>query len=373
MTNKQHDSLRHTIANPGSVGLDKFVHLDDISGTFTHFSDFIQLYPSVKVVEILGYPVAGVSVRVNIDGKENTMKKPARVLVCLGLLIIAAPILFAQDSSMDSTLDSCPVRLETLMCISHIDEDLTLDGQVMNCPDGVRVDARLTLVGGSRIESGDIEVVNSGSIDALGTERCPIVLTSAFERPKPGDWQFHIHPSEDILTSLIWTVIEYAGEPDREAIETTSSDGTIAFEHVEIRSTIGRTALDLRDGYVAQFTDVHFSEIEGVAMEISPDESGNIGPAISMDADSVDAPWIHIRGNRLRNNVQWTELGVPYLLEDISVSGTLSIEEGTQVLMGDGADLRIVDGGRLIVSGTSARPVKFDGVSEVPQPVIGTE
>ena len=218
---------------------------------------------------------------------------------------------------------TCPDALEAVECSSHIRADLVLDGQVMNCPNGIRVYAGLTLINGSRIESGDIDVVDAGSITTRGKRDCPIYLTSAAAVPAPGDWQFHIHPAEPIETSLTWTVIEYAGERNREAIETTATDGSIAFEHVTISKAMGRTALDLRDGTVNKFSNVSFYEIEGDAVEISPDASGVIEPNIYIDTATVAGPWVHVRGNRLDERVEWEDIGVPYLIEDFAIWGQL--------------------------------------------------
>ena len=259
---------------------------------------------------------------------------------------------------------ACPT-LEPVDCVAHIREALVLDGQVMTCPNGIRVYASLTLQGGSRIESGDIDVVDAGSITARGTQTCPVYLTSAAEHPAAGDWQFHIHPAEDIETSLTWTVIEYAGERAREAIETTASDGSISFEHVSIRHAMGRTALDLRDGRVNKFSHVSFGDVDGSAMEISPDEAGKVEPNIHIDTASVTGPWVHVRGNRLDTSAVWENIGVPYLVEDFSVHGTLTIDRGARVLFGRKADLRVEASGRLIVSGTGLEPVRFDSVSLV--------
>ena len=262
----------------------------------------------------------------------------------------------------------CPAVLEPVSCVSHIKEELVLDGQVMNCPEGIRVYTGLILQGGSRIESGDIDVVDGGYISARGTENCPISLTSASPTPAPGDWQFHIHPGENAETSLTWTIIEYAGEANREAIETTASDGSIAFDHVSIRNVMGRTALDLRGGKVSKFSNVSFHDVAGSAMEISPNQSGIVDPSIAIDDSTVDGPWVHVRGNRLDQDTEWENIGVPYLVEDFSVRATLSISEGATVLYDRKADLRVENDGRLIVSGTASAPVIFDTVSKDPQP-----
>ena len=244
-----------------------------------------------------------------------------------------------------------------------------LDGQLMRCPNGIRVYAGLVLQGGSRIESGDIDVVDGGYIDARGTAGCPIYLTSASATPAPGDWQFHVHPAEDVETSLTWTVIEYAGEAQREAIETTASG---RLDRVRARDDSQRHGQDRARSKRRPRHAVQQRLVLRRGRRCHGDQSRRVGeivePNIYIDAATVDGPWVHVRGNRLDEHVRWEDIGVPYLIEDFSVRARLSIEAGTEVLFGGKADLRVEEPGHLVVSGTADEPVRFGGVSENPQP-----
>lgn len=144
----------------------------------------------------------------------GVMKKPLVRFLAFGLIFVScAGSAGDKTTASDGKLSACSDTLVPILCTKRIDVDMALDSQVMSCPDGIKISANLVLRNGSRIESGKIDVVGNGSITALGRENCPVILTSAEENPAAGDWKFHIHPAENVETSLVWTIIEYVS-PD---------------------------------------------------------------------------------------------------------------------------------------------------------------
>lgn len=225
--------------------------------------------------------------------------------------------------------------------------------------DGDAGSTTLELTAGSEIRfspQGDLHVRDNAALRLIGTETNPVVVQSASPRPGAGDWQ-------------------------EIRIEEGSLGQTNRFEHAEIRHgggdglgmvfvasgaelSIADSLIELSGGpgVMAQ-RNAGFVAFEGNTV------TNNVGPALSIAAgavaglgvgtyspNGVDA--IAVEGSAVGVDSTWLAHDAPYhltgttRLEAEAGSAVLTINAGTQLLLGRGASVDIGDNGALRLEGT---------------------
>ena len=69
-----------------------------------------------------------------------------------------------------------------------------------------------------------------------------------------------------------------------------------------------------------------------------------------------------VAGGALTADTRWTAAGGPYTIKaglTVNAGATLTIEPGASVYLGDGVDLKVANGGRIVAEGTSTQAISF--------------
>lgn len=276
---------------------------------------------------------------------------------------------------------SCPTdaQLVEVPCPVEVTANTTLDGQVMICPTGLKVNgATLEMMGGSqlRLGGGLSEVFNGGSIMSIGTQDCPNKITSSQAVPSPGDWdELWIHPDDpNVLSQFTHTIIEYGGYDISETnfAMTTGNAVKIGFDHVTVRNMASR-GLDLRNATVEQFRQVAFENFGGAGnpVQFEANDVAIIEGPITIDATTVANPVIGVKGSTLDQTALWEDVGVPYRVVDaagFSISNaTLTITDGVTIQFAPGSTgIDVLQNGTLKMAGTSTRPIELKSSAATP-------
>jgi len=244
---------------------------------------------------------------------------------------------------------------------------------IINCT--YRVNGDLIIDPGVTIQFGTdagISVSRSGSIQALGTQEQPVLLTG--EDKIAGAWKGVFIESNDIKNTLQNTNIDYAGgsafnsNGDLGAV-IVWSDTRLKMVNTTIRhsaaygfnASYGGDALILRDNIITESKAPMIMEGAYPTMISGGTFIGNETDAIFVNSDQITG----------QHN--WTNLGVPYRIANrlvVIAGGELTIQPGVTLEFEDDGQLDINEGASgsdpsLIAVGTEQDPITFTGVNKV--------
>ena len=247
-------------------------------------------------------------------------------------------------------------ELEVVPC-EFIDEDMTLDGQIMICPDGPGISANLTMVNGSALLTGGRISFTTGSIQATGTQDCPILFGSSDDILGQGDIAY-IHIASPEPSSFEHVVFERGGDDNlgTNYLLNTSDDSTVSLQNVTFRHTT-KAALDIR-GTTPVLQNLTFSHVPGVPLILRPWHIEGLS-GVKFDPGTIGEPYIDIDRNIvLDEDYVWSDPGEPVRLGgDLTFRARLEITAGMRLLVEPGRRFSVSGGGRLIFNGTAAQPI----------------
>ncbi len=230
----------------------------------------------------------------------------------------------------------------------EITKSLTLPGDCSLTVGSIAVKekATLTLEAGAKLAfSAGAELhVYDGKLLVKGSEKSPVVFTSAGDK-KPGAWKgVHVDPGGGPGSVIDHAIIEYAGEQT-----PISHAGLTVYESVKpelvVTASVFRNngGAGLRGAWLAKVEGNTFEKNSGISIETSAGGLGNV------KKNKADEP-IHVTSEALTTNATWPSTGVPIVLDGaVSVNGettpaVLTIEPGATVKIGGGAAIEVGKG-----------------------------
>lgn|GEM_PF-361823 len=249
-----------------------------------------------------------------------------------------------------------------------------VDGDVV-----FRSGARLTIEPGCIVRFDDfslgIGTIDSSGLVAVGTVSAPILFTSNRPVPAPGDW-VGIRFGSDVLpgTRLGHCTIEYAGPTVHAGSAIYMGGGGIVqeFSNCIIRNG-GMYGIYCQEyaGFGA-FSNNQVTANKSYALRVDAGRAGLLGDG--NDLTGNDSAGVELYG-RLRNTMTWPDLGVPYVIQDVSVGDStnnpvLTIQPGTGIRFKNTGVLQVGKVGaslpaRIIADGSAGR-IKFTSPNPAP-------
>ena len=294
-------------------------------------------------------------------------------LVLLGFLVFSCE----QDDEMiapDPPINPLePTELECTIVEDGesrtlVDLGLPVD-YIVNCKAFVRGD--LSIEPGVTIQFGTdagLQIVESGSLNAMGTAQSNIVFTG--EDKIPGAWAGLLFLSNDPKNNLQFCTVEYAGgDPFN-----SNGDQAAIIIWASARVDIANSVIQKNESYgissiyskaEVSITDNVITENE-MPIYIDANNASNITGG---DFTGNNTDVVRLFNFRIESNNTWEKLSVPYRLsserEELWIDDAkLIIEPGVIVEFENGASLNIgeTDASTLIAVGTPQEPILFTGV-----------
>jgi len=243
-------------------------------------------------------------------------------------------------------------------CVTKIEVDLKIEpGVVIQFTDGA-----------------GMNVKDSGSINAVGTQSNPIAFSSAAQTK--GAWKGIISSSEKIKNRFDYVTIEYAGAGSLTSNSEPASLIIGANTYFRLNNVSIKNGLNNGIAVTAYNYNVEINNCAITGCDIPIYAEPNIATHISggdFTGNTTDA--IRIGSGYLEdgNSHTWKNLGVPYrMAADLTlVGGTkLTLEPGVVMEFEDTKGMTIDklfdDGSALTAVGTPTNPIVFTGVSKSP-------
>jgi hypothetical protein len=261
---------------------------------------------------------------------------------------------------VDDAVHSAAIRQDETWCADKIHY---VEGAI-----SIR-DAVLTICEGAIVKfkqgAGIVISTNAGLIVGGDTfESLPVLMTG--EESTPGFWDILDFRSDarEATSRFNNTTIEYGGS--RGSMILVSND--VVFRRSVIKSS-GSTGLKVMKPGVPTLDSVLISLCGGVPIESQFSNTSFITPSTSFLGNTLSYVNLLTTGGYITQDVTWNLIPIPYKINgnvNIIESGTLTIEAGNNILMGDNVRVIIEDLGGLKAIGTQSDPITFSG--STPQP-----
>jgi len=209
-------------------------------------------------------------------------------------------------------------------------------------------------------------VSEGGSFTSEGTKALPVVLTA--EDPTPGYWNgIGFTNSNSARNKLINSVVEFAGG-GREAAAVSVIAVSTALSRIEISGSVIRSCSGA--GVKALDKNAKIVKLDGTVVTdcdspVAVDIHGLDNVTRRNDFTQNRDDWIDIGKATVTSDMTLDDLGVPYVVTDMTVRvGNLRINEGAVLQFREGADF-LIDGS-LTAIGSEDKPVLLTGTLQEP-------
>ncbi len=231
--------------------------------------------------------------------------------------------------------------------------------------DGDADSATLELTAGTEIRvspEGDLHVRQNSGLRLIGTEADPVVVQSANPRPAPGDWQ-EIRIEEGSLgptNRFEHAEIRHGGGDGLGMVFVESgAEVSISNSLLELSGDAGVTVQ--RNGTFGVFEGNTVTNNAGPGVRIAAGAVAGLGEG-TYSPNGVDA--IAVEGSAVEVDATWLAHDAPYhltgttRLDARAGSAVLTINAGTQLLLGRGASVDVEDNGALRLEGTAESRIR---------------
>ncbi len=218
---------------------------------------------------------------------------------------------------------------------------------------------------------------------AVGTPALPILFTSNAAVPQRGDWRGLSFFEGTMATAhFSYCTIEYTGF-DNGAALYVAWGAAVKMDHCTIRHAGGKGVSYEHGGHVEQFNDNTITTCADYPFETEPEFVRHLGTGNSFTDNDAGKDKIMIYDGVMVTSGTWHNQGVPYEVSVVNAGGgiwvtptdgttaVLTIEAGTTIRFGAGAQLMVGYGGSLgglIAVGTELMPITFTSAADTPQP-----
>jgi len=223
----------------------------------------------------------------------------------------------------------------------------------------------------------------TGSLVAEGTAQQPILFTSQACSPQRGDWRgLDFYGGTMATTHLSYCTIEYAGYSEGAAVYV-SWGAAVRMDHCTIRQSGAHGISYEHSGHVEQFHDNTITTCADYPLVTEPEYVRHLGTGNSFTGNDAGKDKILLDHGVVVTSGTWRNQGVPYEVSVVNegdgiyitpTEGTpaiLTIEAGTTIRLGPGAQVLVGYGGSLgglVAVGTEQAPITFTSASDTPQP-----
>lgn len=229
----------------------------------------------------------------------------------------------------------------------------------------------LTLEPGVHIEfaaNAGLAIASGGALSSKGTAQKPVVLRG--QTAERAHWK-GIEFAGTGSSSLQHTLVAHAGSELWTGDDTTKAalfvrSGSVDVGSVTLRDNAGRAVLAKTGDADLSIAETVFESNE-IPVRLHPNLLG--GFAASNVVEGNDDDRVTVLGgtetarDEIATDQEWHDPGVPvYVPQDVRLTATLTVGEGTTVEFGEQKGLDVT-GGHLVVEGTGSDPVRFRGAT----------
>jgi len=267
--------------------------------------------------------------------------------------------------------------------VLECDDPISNGGTLVNDPDrpvDYRVNCQLALNGDVTIEPGTViefatdagfKITKNGSLASNGNSSTPVELTGV-DKTK-GSWSGVIFDSDDTKNKLIYTNISYAGgkpfnsNGDHGAVIIWS--GTrVTLQNCNITNAMH---YGLNANYHGANITLENNSFKGNDVPMHLNGSLLSVPSSSDDYTGNEKDVVELRfyTSTISNAATWHKINVPYLTKgatNLVINADVTIEPGTDIMMGQGTGIKVNEKGGLKILGTASAPITFRGEHETP-------
>ena len=227
------------------------------------------------------------------------------------------------------------------------------------------VNAALTIAPCTVIEmdpDAKISVFDDGALKSIGTEECPVIITSGKTVKMPGDWNnIEIFNTASSDSEITWTVLEFGG--DDYGVLWNGVDAAVKVTNTVFKN-IAKTAAVFDQGSVIKgFSGNSFSSIGGYLIELDPDNVKDLDVVVSSEPLTSK---VFVHEGTVLNAGTWKNLSVPYIVDTLHINASMTVQEGTVIKLNPGMKISIFDNGELIINGTEANRVTITSSKTTP-------
>ncbi len=279
------------------------------------------------------------------------MKKSMCALVALSM-VTAVSLTGCLTPVVPVVLDFTEVTEDmTLLAGTYLaDQSISISGGTLTLSPGVVI----------KFASGEgLNVYENGSLNAVGTEDKPILLTG--QEATEGFWTgLRFIYSNSASNQLKYVTVEYGGNY-WEANLSVNGDTRLAVNNCIFQHS-SKHGFRFDSGSTIQFTNntstLNVSSAGSVAVEHlgilgNGTYSGNTSDVVLVDGGSVDA------------EATWGKLDVPYEMTDsVYIEVPVTIAAGARFLFAAGAGLNVNENGSLSAVGTAASRIVFSSTDK---------
>ena len=231
------------------------------------------------------------------------------------------------------------------------------------------VEARLTLAAGTTLafEAGTSMIVrDAGSLTAVGSTAAPITFTSTEDLP--GYWrglQIATVSANNVFDHVVFEnggSDAWTGDTDSIAMVYLDGNSRAVFTNSTFRGSARYGLWVPGEGDIAGFEGNTFTG-NARAMIVHPNRAGAIASSNSFTSNTENKVRVAFGNTDTLTTAQtWFDFGAPfYVAARTTVGAALAIAPGTELEFAQDASLRVVQGGSLNATGTSAEPIAFRG------------
>jgi hypothetical protein len=232
------------------------------------------------------------------------------------------------------------------------------------------VDAALTLAPGVVLElrqDARIDVSETGSLNAVGTESSPITIRG--HEDQPGYWRGIGVESKTTDNRISFAVIENAGSSEWTADDISSTaiwlteESKLAVDNTTIRGSGGAAVMALNGSDLTGFSN-NTIEDNAESLVLSQGLPDYLDASTSISGNAIDAVLI-VRSyseDAALTDATWPNIGVPYrVLEGFDVEGAWVIEPGVTIEFTQDRRLLVDPGASINAEGTAELPIRLVG------------
>ena len=253
----------------------------------------------------------------------------------------------------------------------------TITGDSVWAPGNHTVDGTITFTSGTlTIQAGATVIMTVGSGTSLlfgknaalvieGTSTSPVLFTSSSPTPKPGDWGNIDFQVGSLPSTIDNANIVYGGPSNTSGAVVIEAGTTVRVTNTAVENSGGFGVLVSGDANINGFAGNTLAH--------------NTAGPISLPANSVsglgagtytpnDVEGINVEVSQLSQNANWVNLGVPYVLEGLTVEtltgqAVLNVAAGITLLMAKSSTLVVQKNAGLILAGTQDSPITVTSAS----------
>ncbi len=233
----------------------------------------------------------------------------------------------------------------------------------------VQGNALLTVEPGVKIAftgvNGAMDIGENAGIKMIGTSTKPILFTGPVNNQNIGSWGYIDIRSNRADNKMEYVQFINGGSDDNWGVVNVLNGARLAFDHSIISGSANHGLFVDSDAQLSSFSGNLIEKCELYPLWIY-----DIGQVSQLDGTSSlenenTYPFVYIEDGSIETNLTIKKLTVPYLLHEVNVYKTLTVNAGVQCMFRSvGSHMDVRDEGKLVVEGTSADKVTFTRVTD---------